>query len=194
VALVLMVRAKPPLPPELERARQQQLAPSPAAGAPGTPAGPAAGAQTVQPLRQQVDDLHRAAQQGLSGSFRLLVTEDELNRQLARSGAGSPIQGAAVAILDGEVDATATVRIGGAPVQVLVRGQPRMEGNRPRIVVTEARMGRLPVPGEGRARLQAELDRAVDRAVAEARSAHLTGLTAQRGLLVVEGYLPGRGQ
>lgn len=202
--LAFLVKAAPPLPPELEQAQREAAAanqPSQVTGAtptaPQAPAGPSTAAPAVpagQPaaVEDQLRALEQAWRQGYSGSFRILASEAELNREIR----GALGKDAAVAVLDGEIVATSTAEltIGHTPVTWLVRAQPVMQGGQPRVVITEAYLGRIPAPGGLVERAQAELDKAVQKAVADAHGVTVTNIIAQRGLVVIEGHLAERRQ
>lgn len=152
------------------------------------PAPPAA--VQVAPVREQLRALERARRQGYGGAFQIVVSEADLNREIAASGEGA-VRNVAVAILDGEVAAIGIVDMGPTPVQVLLRGQPTMEGSRPRLLIKQAYLGRMPAPGSLVARVQAELDRTVQKALADSSGATVTGISARRGMIIIEGYLAG---
>ena len=72
--------------------------------------------------------------------------------------------------------------------------KPVMEGGRPRIVISEAYIGRLPAPAEAVARMQAEMDRGIEKALGDARNAKITGISVRRGQVLIDGILTGPGQ
>ncbi|MCX7597554.1 MAG: hypothetical protein N2512_01610, partial [Armatimonadetes bacterium] len=137
--------------------------------------------------------LEQARQQGYSGGFQVIISEADLNREIANA-AGGAVRNAAVAILQGEIVATGTADMGPTPVQVLLRGRPVMENGQPRLVITQAYLGRMPAPGGLVAQLQAELDKGVEKALADSKGATVTNVTAQRGMILIEGYLAPRTQ
>lgn len=202
ILLAFLAKATPPLPPELEHARQEAAAanqpadetgarPTPPEAPAGSPtAAPAAPASQPAPVEDQVRALEQAWRQGYSGSFRILVSEAELNREIS-SALG---KGAAVAVLDGEIVATSTAEIGPGSTAVtwLVRAQPLMQGGQPRVVITQAYLGRIPAPGALVQKAQAELDKAFQRALAKAQGVIVTNIIAQRGLIIIEGRLAER--
>jgi len=200
VVVVLLIKAAPPMPPELEQARREAAAPSQpptatgsAAAAPAAPTAPSAAAAAPPPaqpasVREQLQALEHAQRQGYKGSFRIVVSEADLNREIANS-ARDMLKDAVVAILDGEILLAGTATAGPTPAKVLVRAHPSMHGNQPRVVITQAYLGRMPAPGGLVKQVQAELDKAVQKALAEARGVTVTNLAAQRGIIVIQGYL-----
>jgi hypothetical protein len=207
IVVYILARSTPPVPRELQEALAAQkggggqgggqapdwqtqpgAAGGPGSAAPGTPM-PAA-----PPADQQFEQLKQAARAGQTGTFQMSVTEADLNAQLMRDAGKGGFTGAAVAFLEGEIVSTGTGQWGGQTLQAMVRARPSIEGGRPRLIITEAYLGRLPAPGEAVGRMQAELDKAIDKALADARGARITNVTVQRGRIIVDGYLTGSGQ
>ena len=201
----ILVRSAPPIPKELQEA--QRAAKSAESGAPQTPqapgAPPAAGGYVApgagapvssMPAEQQFEQLKQASREGRTGSFQINVSEADMNAQLMRDSGKGGYRSATVAFLDNEIVSTGSAEWNGKTWQAMVRAKPAMEGGRPRLVISEAYIGRLPAPAEAVARMQAEMDKGIAKALGDAHNATITGISVRRGQVVIDGILTGPGQ
>jgi hypothetical protein len=206
----ILVRSSPPLPRELQEA--QKAAQSAQGGAAQTPQAPGMqpqaggyGAPGYQgqgggvpapsmPAEQQFEQLKQASREGRTGNFQINVSEADMNSQLMRDAGKGGYSSATVAFLDGEILSTGSAQWGGKTWEAMVRAKPVMEGGRPRIVISEAYIGRLPAPAEAVSRMQAEMDRGIEKALGDARNAKITGISVRRGQVLIDGILTGPGQ
>lgn len=207
LVMYILARSAPPLPKALREAQQAVKAEQARGGqvpqAPGMQPQPQAGqgyqaptqaTPSSVPVQQQVQQVEQAAREGRTGSFEIDVTQADLNRQLARQVGRNGLSNAAVAFLDGQIAATGTAHWNGRSFQALVKARPTLDGDHPRLVITEAYIGKLPAPKEAVTRLQAALDKTVDKAVANVRGAKITRFVVEGDKLVIDGYLAGPGQ
>lgn len=198
----IMLGAKPPVSKEVREALVQASSGAGAAAqAPQTPSeGTIAAAPSPSPLapagsappstESQVEAIKQAVKEGYRGPVRVTVMEADLNRHLSEV-SNEPIQGATCAILEGRIVAQANINVGGRHLQGFVEAMPRLEGNRPRVVITQAYVGRIPIPQEKVQELQAKLDAELQRAVDEAGATQITGITTQRGQIIIDGNVSG---
>ncbi len=201
----LLLHASPTVPPEVARALEssRETTPAstgtsvPATGTSSLPSGtstsqtgtqalpPKANVSPAPPVEHQVQQIERATRQGYRGPVRLVISQAELNHYFAGQ-LGPNVRQAEFAILQGKVVAVATVVFGQGQVKAYVEAQPQVEDGMPRLVITKATIGRLPVPADKLAKLQQQLDRAVVRRLSEAKGVQVTSFRAEPGLLILE--------
>lgn len=164
-----------------------QPAPPSASGSGGAPQGGAA----VPPVQVQVGRIERAIRSGYVGPVRLVITQEELNRQLASSAGGSA-HDIKIVITDGRIAATGKIGTSGRSVQVYAEAEPRVENNKPRLVLVRGYVGRFPIPRDKLSKLQAQLDRQIASKLGQAGPVQVTSITAADGRLIIDGTITGR--
>ncbi|MCD6351291.1 MAG: hypothetical protein J7M26_04130 [Armatimonadetes bacterium] len=205
VGLYFYLRSSPPLPQPVREALQEAAAgtsgataspapqPSGGAGGSGGSGGQPAPAASVPSVEAQANRIGQAIQQGYTGSLQLVITEADLNSQLASS-LPDTLSSVTCAILDGQVVAKGTARLPAGSFDAVIEIEPRMDNGQPRLVITRAYIGRFSLPQDKLQQLQSQLDKALQSKLAEAsqQGVQITGVRAVRGRLIVEGYATGR--
>ncbi len=203
LGVYLLLHSRPPVPGDVRDALAQAGKPATAApSVPGTgqpaPGGqatpgfqPTAPAAAAPPVDQQMDAIRQAVQRGYRGPARVVLTEADLNQHLSE-GLGTEVSSATVAILDNRVVAQVELNLNGRHFTAYVEARPMLEGNRPRVILDSAYVGRIPVPRDRLTTIQAKIDEEMQRAVDRAGATQVTGLTTTRGQIILDAYVGGQ--
>jgi len=189
--LYLLATSTPP--PPREAARPSPTTPAPTSGGrPAPPTTTAPSAQATPPLQNQLRQAREAGRSSQPTPIQLVITQGELNANLASQTQRGEIRNAQVYFGTGTVVATGDVQWQGGTVHVTVRAHPVVSGGKVRLIVDDVAIGRLPAPGVLRQQAQSRLDSAVEDLLRKQRF-QAESLRVAPGVMTIEGSAGGRG-